>query len=205
NAQLHRVSIVSGRTRSQTARGPGSPPGPLLSFARSLTSRFRSVRDRELRALAPRGAGHEAVGRSENDLPRDGLARRDRDVRVVRRARHGRGRTAEREGLRRPQDRAEAVATLVERERQRSAQGRGPGLPWSGVTGLPLTGVPPVSQVPVAIGPQMKKLTVPVGIPPAIVPVTTARSVIESPSWIAPLEGDVVVLDGTFATVKHSF
>ena len=78
-------------------------------------------------------------------------------------------------------------------------------MPASSATGLPVTAVPPVSQVPVAIGPQTKKLTVPVGMPPAIVPVTTARSVIESPSWIAPLEGDVVVLDGTRATVKHSF
>src|SRR5207244_13037341 len=42
------------------------------------------------------------------------------------------------------------------------------GLPSeTSVCGLPATAVPPVSQVPVAMGPQTKKLTVPVGSPPA--------------------------------------
>ncbi|TMK26045.1 MAG: hypothetical protein E6G64_15305 [Actinobacteria bacterium] len=56
------------------------------------------------------------------------------------------------------------------------ALGGGPGVPASSATGLPVTAVPPVSQVPVAICPQMKKLTVPVGMPPTADPVTTALS-----------------------------
>src|SRR6476660_9380415 len=79
-------------------------------------------------------------------------------------------------------------------------------------TGLPVTAVPPVEQVPLAIGPQMKKLTVPVGKPASGWPVagdTSAVSVTVPPSLIAlsvtvVVDGVVTVLEGTFATLKHS-
>jgi hypothetical protein len=78
------------------------------------------------------------------------------------------------------------------------------------VFGLPETAVPPLSQVPDAIGPHTKKFTCPVGSPPAAVPVTTALSKIEPPRVIEcvsvplPSTGVVTVLDGIFATSKHS-
>jgi hypothetical protein len=60
-------------------------------------------------------------------------------------------------------------------------------------------------------GVQTKKSTVPVGVPPAAVPVTTALSKIEVPSATGlvratPLESDgvVTVVVGIFATAKHS-
>jgi hypothetical protein len=72
------------------------------------------------------------------------------------------------------------------------------------VTGVP-TAVPPVAQ-PLAVvnGPQMKKLTVPVGLPPAALPVTVAWSVFEAPSAMVLDVGLLVVAGDAFATVKHS-
>ena len=77
-------------------------------------------------------------------------------------------------------------------------------LPAASVTGLPLSAAPSLEQVPVAIGPQTKKLTVPVGVPPAVLPETVAESVIESPSVIELCCGVVTVVDGALPTVKHS-
>jgi hypothetical protein len=63
--------------------------------------------------------------------------------------------------------------------------------------------VPPLVQL-VADGPQTKKLTEPVGLPPVAFPETTALSEIELPITIVVLEGAVVVEAGAFVTVKHS-
>ena len=56
----------------------------------------------------------------------------------------------------------------------------------------------------------MKKSTVPVGVPPAATPVTTALSKTEAPTatavtaFPAPLRGVVTVVVGAFDTVTHS-
>jgi hypothetical protein len=72
------------------------------------------------------------------------------------------------------------------------------------VTGVP-TAVPPLAQ-PLALvsGPQMKKLTVRVGLPPAALPVTVAWSVFEAPRAMVLDVGLLFVAGDAFATVKHS-
>jgi hypothetical protein len=76
-------------------------------------------------------------------------------------------------------------------------------VPLVNVTAPP-TWVPPLAQ-PLALvkGPQMKKLTVPVGVTP-LVPVTVALSVFEPPRVIVGELGALAVTDDAFPTVKHS-
>ena len=71
------------------------------------------------------------------------------------------------------------------------------------LTGLPVRAVPPVVHglTPCA---QTKKLTDPVGEPPAALPLTTAESVIDAPSTIEVCCGVVTVGAGALLTVKHS-
>src|SRR5438105_4053294 len=71
------------------------------------------------------------------------------------------------------------------------------------LTGLPDRAVPPVVHglTPCA---QTKKLTVPVGEPPAALPVTTAESVIDAPSTIEVCCGVVTVVGCGLRTLKHS-
>jgi hypothetical protein len=65
------------------------------------------------------------------------------------------------------------------------------------------------------VGSQMKNVTVPVGVPPAVVPVTTAWSnacvlpivsgLLSAPALAElPLHGVVTVVVGSWTTVKHS-
>jgi hypothetical protein len=61
------------------------------------------------------------------------------------------------------------------------------------LTALP-TCVPPVVQLE-ADGPHTKKLTLPVGLPPALLPVTVAESLVLAPSVIVVLPGVDAVLD----------
>ena len=86
------------------------------------------------------------------------------------------------------------------------------------VTGLPVTAEPsPAAHTsdpaaPVTwLGLQMKNETVPVGVPPTVVPVTTALSYSVVPSACAPeratplpSDGVVTVLVGICRTMKHS-
>jgi hypothetical protein len=70
-------------------------------------------------------------------------------------------------------------------------------------TGEP-AGVPPLAQPegPVS-GPQAKKLTVPVGLPAAVLPVMAAESLLGSPSVTALLCGADETELGARPTVKH--
>jgi hypothetical protein len=71
-------------------------------------------------------------------------------------------------------------------------------------TGTP-TAVPPLAHPEaLASGPQTEKLTVPVGLPPALLPVTVALSVSDPPSATDPLCGDELVVAAAWPTVKHS-
>ena len=53
-------------------------------------------------------------------------------------------------------------------------------------------------------GPQTEKLTFPVGVPPVVLPVTAAESVVVSPSVIEVWAGVEVVVLLAWVTVKHS-
>jgi hypothetical protein len=53
-------------------------------------------------------------------------------------------------------------------------------------------------------GPHAKKLTVPVGLPPPVVPLIVAVSVLFSPSAIDGLCGAELVEEESWGTVKHS-
>src|SRR5438128_533939 len=66
------------------------------------------------------------------------------------------------------------------------ALGGGPGVPASSATGLPVTAVPPVSQVPVAIGPHRKNVTVPLGVLEGWLPTTVAVSWTAVPGVTGP-------------------
>jgi hypothetical protein len=73
------------------------------------------------------------------------------------------------------------------------------------VTGPEPTAVPPLVQ-PVALvsGPHTKKLTLPVGAPPAGLPLTVAMSLLSPPRAIDDDAGVVAVVVVNVVTVKHS-
>ena len=71
------------------------------------------------------------------------------------------------------------------------------------VTGEP-TGDPLEQPLAVVRGPQAKKLTVPVGGPPVVFPVTVAWSVFEVPMVTVKELGALVVPGFAGVTVKHS-
>ena len=67
------------------------------------------------------------------------------------------------------------------------------------------TGVPPLAHPEaLASGPQTEKLTVPVGLPPALLPVTVALSVSDPPSANDPVCGEELVVVVARPTTKHS-
>jgi hypothetical protein len=69
----------------------------------------------------------------------------------------------------------------------------------------PPSAVPPAAQSLVLVsGPQVRKLTVPVGVPPVAFPVTVALSVFESPRVIVGTVGVVEVFEIAGVTAKHS-
>jgi hypothetical protein len=69
----------------------------------------------------------------------------------------------------------------------------------------PPTAVPPLAQsLAVVKKPQTKKFTVPVGIPPAELPLTKALSVFGSPRATVERPGLLVVPASAAVTVKHS-
>lgn len=71
-------------------------------------------------------------------------------------------------------------------------------------TGEP-TAAPPLAQpVALANGPHTKKLTVPVGLPPALLPVTVAASVFCAAKLIDELCGLELVVVDPWPTMKHS-
>ncbi len=76
------------------------------------------------------------------------------------------------------------------------------------VTAAP-TCVPPLHRAFEAVGPHSKKLTVPLGAPPVVLPVTVAVSVTDPPRAMEPepeedVDCCVVVADGAGVTLKHS-
>jgi hypothetical protein len=77
----------------------------------------------------------------------------------------------------------------------------------SAVTPTPFpTELPAPAEQPVALvgGPQTKKLTIPVGLPPVALPVTVAWSVFDSPSVRVEKPRVVEVFELAAVTVKHS-
>jgi hypothetical protein len=78
--------------------------------------------------------------------------------------------------------------------------------PGASVTAPP-TAEPPLAQLGggvVARGPQTKKVTVPVGLPPAGLPVTVAWSVSPAAKLVVRFVGVDLVLAVALPTVKHS-
>jgi len=75
-----------------------------------------------------------------------------------------------------------------------------------GATGTWLpTACPPLGQPEaLAKGPHTKKLTVPLGLPPALLPVTVAASVLPAAMVVVALVGVLVTDELALATVKHS-
>jgi hypothetical protein len=78
-------------------------------------------------------------------------------------------------------------------------------LPMPDVSAALPTAVPPDAHPEaLANGPQAKKLTLPLGLPPVLFPLTVATSVFVPPSGIELLVGAEVVLVDALPTVKHS-
>jgi hypothetical protein len=77
--------------------------------------------------------------------------------------------------------------------------------PGVNITDPEPTAVPPLAQplAPVR-GPQTKKVTLPVGVPPVGFPVTVALSVLPAPSEIEADAGVVAVIVLPLLTAKHS-
>ena len=78
--------------------------------------------------------------------------------------------------------------------------------PEPGATGTWLpTACPPLGQPEApAMGPHTKKLTVPLGLPPAVLPVATALSVFPAAMVVVALVGVLTTDEVAVTTVKHS-
>src|SRR5438105_981389 len=76
--------------------------------------------------------------------------------------------------------------------------------PAVSVTGLP-TGVPPLAQPEALVsGPHAEKLTVPVGLSAALLPVTTTWSLSPAVKVVVAVAGEEATSGVAWLTVKHS-